>query len=125
MKKAVFCSLFILLGLVMLTGCGKSLKEYAGVYKLEYSKYVGDPETSKNTEEVAEMILNEDGTGTSKRDGYEYKVEWSMDGENITLTETFMGIKLEYNGTIQNGRLDLFNGDKTNDLTNEIVYNKQ
>lgn len=125
MKKVLLCSLFTILSLIMLTGCGNSLKEYAGTYKLEYSKYVGDPDTAKNTSEVAEMILNEDGTGKSNRNGYSYDVKWSMNGENITLSETFMGITLDYNGTLKDGRLDLFNGDKNNDLTNETVYNKQ
>ena len=126
MKKVILCSVFVFFGLILLTGCGKSnLKEYAGIYKLEYSKYVGDPDTAKNTTETAELVLNEDGTGKSNRNGASYDVEWSIDGENITLTEKFMGIKLDYNGTLKNGKLDLFNGDKTNDLTNETVYNKQ
>ena len=63
MKKVILCSVFVFFGLILLTGCGKSnLKEYAGIYKLEYSKYVGDPDTAKNTTETAEMVLNEDGT---------------------------------------------------------------
>ena len=126
MKKIILCSVFVFLGLILLTGCGKGdLKEYAGIYKLEYSKYVGDPDTAKDTSEIAEMVLNEDGTGKSNRNGTSYDIEWSIDGENITITEKFMGIKLDYNGTLINGRLDLFNGDKTLDLTNETVYNRQ
>ena len=43
-----------------------------------------------------------------------------------SVIEKFMGITIEYNGTLKDGkRLDLFNGDKTNALTNEMVYNKK
>ena len=124
MKKIALCLSIIMFSVLLLTGCGKSLKEYAGTYKKEYSKFVGDPDTAKDTE-VGEMLLNEDGTGKSTRGGATYNVEWSMDGENITLTETFMGMKIEYNGTIKDGRLDIFNGDKNDNLTHETVYNKQ
>ena len=115
---------FVVFGLLIVTGCGKNLKEYAGTYKLEYSKYVGDPDTAKSTEEWT-IVLNEDGTGKSNRDDNSYDAEWSMDGNNITFAEKFMGIKNEYNGTIEEGRMDIFNGDKTNDLTMEAVFNKQ
>ncbi len=125
MRKIVLCSLFTILSLVLLTGCGNDLKKYAGTYKLEYSKFVGDPDTAKNTTDFAEMILNSDGTGKSNRDGLNINIEWSMNGDNITLIETFMGMKIEYNGTLKDGKLDLFNGDRTDELTNEKVYNKE
>ena len=125
MKKILLCALLVF-SFIIITGCGNSkMKELAGTYKLEYSKFVGDPDTAKDTTEVAEMVLNEDGTGKSNRNGASYEVEWKIDGENITLTETFMGIKIEYNGTIKDGKLDLFNGEKTDALTNETVYTKE
>lgn len=125
MRKIIVCFVFIVFGLILLTGCGNKLKDYAGIYKLEYSKFVGDSIDAKSVDEVAEIILNDDGTGKSNRDGLNIDVEWTMDGENITLIEVYMGIRLEYNGIIKNGRLDIFNGDKTNDLTVEKVYNKE
>ncbi len=125
MKKTLLCTLFIVAGLFILTGCENAMKEAAGTYILEYSKFVGDPDSAKNTTEVASLVLNADGTGKSNRDGTSYNVEWSIDGQNVTLKETFLGITLEYNGTLVDGKLDLFNGDKTNDLTNETVYVKE
>ena len=125
MKKTLLSIVFIMVGLLIVTGCGKgNLANYAGIYKLEYSKYVGDPDTAKSTEEWT-ITLNEDGTGKSNRDDSSYDAEWSMDGENIVFIEKFMGIKNEYNGTIKDGKMDIFNGDKTNDLTLEAVFNKQ
>ena len=124
MKKSLLCALVIMVGITILTGCGKKdLSSYAGTYTLEYEKYVGDPDTAKDTEAWT-IVLNEDGTGKSNRDGASYNVEWSMDGENVTVTEKFIGT-IEYNGTIKDGKLDLFNGDKTKDITLEAVFNKE
>ena len=125
MKKTLLCTLFIMIGLIILTGCGKKdLSNYAGTYELEYEKYVGDQEEDKNVEEWT-IILNSDGTGTSNRNDTSYNVEWSIDGEEVKLTEKFAGIKIDYNGTLKNDKLDIFNGDKTNDITLEIVFNKK
>ena len=71
------------------------------------------------------MVLNSDGTGRSYRDNADYAIEWSLDGENITITEKFMGMRQGYTGTLKDGKLDIFNGDETNALTNEMVYNKK
>ncbi len=125
MKKTLLCTLFIMMGLIILTGCGKKdLSNYAGTYELEYEKYVGDQEEDKNVEEWT-IILNSDGTGTSNRNDTSYNVEWSIDGEEVKLTEKFAGIKIDYNGTLKNDKLDIINGDKTNDIILEIVFNKK
>ena len=124
MKKVFLSIMFITLGLVLIVGCGKNnLSAYAGTYKLEYTKYVGDPDTAKSIEEW-NLILEEDGTGKSNRDGNSYDVDWEVSGENIKLTEKFIGT-IEYNGTIKDGKIDVFNGDKENALTLEAVFNKQ
>lgn len=122
--KKIFVCLLIIFSLFIITACGNKLSEYAGTYKLEYSKFVGDPDTAKNTTDIAEIILENDGTGKSNRDGLNINIEWKLDGENITITEKYMGIELDYNGTLKDGRLDIFNGDKTNQLTVEKVYIK-
>ena len=125
MKKILFLSLFLVLSLVVITGCGNKLSEYAGTYKLDYAKYVGDPDTAKDTDSIETIILNDDGTGQSIRDGLNIKVEWKLTGDEITLTEIYAGIKLDYNGILRGNKLDLFDGDKTNDLTLEKIYIKE
>lgn len=114
------------IGVFMITGCGKKdLKAYTGTYEKEYEKYVGDPETSKNTEDAWTIVLNEDGTGKSNRDDESYDAEWSIDGETFKFTEKFGPIKNEYTGTLKDGKIDMFNGDPKNDLTLEVVLNKK
>ena len=123
MKKTLLFILFIIAGCIFIAGCGRDLSAYTGTYVLEYSKYVGDPDTERNTENWT-IIFNEDGTGKSNRDGASYNVEWQIDGENIVVIEKFIGT-IEYNGTLKDGKLDIFNGDKTQELTLEAVFNKQ
>ena len=116
----------LVLGVFLVTGCGKQdLSAYAGTYEKEYEKYVGDPETSKNTEDAWTVILNADGTGKSNRDDESYDAEWSLDGENFKFTEKFGPIKNEYTGTLKDGKIDMFNGDPNSDITLEIVLNKK
>ena len=124
MKKSILFLAFVMVGVLFITGCGKDLSKYVGTYKLEYSKYVGDPETEKNTEDWS-IVLEKDGTGKSNRDGESYNIEWSISGKDINVKEKFGPLTNEYNGTLDEGKLDIFNGDKTNDLTLEAIFNKQ
>lgn len=124
MKNSLLMISLVLISILFITGCGSDLSKYAGTYKLEYTKYVGDPETSKNTEDWT-IILDKNGKGKSNRDGASYDVEWSIKSDDVIVTEKFAGISNEYNGTLKDGRLDIFNGDKTNDITLEAVFNKQ
>lgn len=41
------------------------------------------------------------------------------------MTEKFLGISIEYTGTLADGKLDIFNADPNDDLTCEYVYEKQ
>jgi len=97
----------------------------AGTYKGLYTKFVGDDDDAKNTEDEFTLILNADGKGTHKRDGEEFKVTWTLDGENFAMTETFLGLSIEYTGTLVGNRLDIFNDDPENIFTCEYVYEKQ
>lgn len=121
----ILLTLVAVLGIFSLTGCGKKtdLSAYAGNYKGEYTKYVGDE--TKITDEEFSVELKKDGTGVSNRDGASYNITWSIDGENFKMTEKFGPLTNEYNGTLKDGKLDIFNGDKTNAFTYEYVYNKE
>ena len=128
MKKSVR-SLLVCLVLVAcvftITACGKAnLKDAAGTYTGKYTKLVGDDFENRTTDEEFSLELKEDGTGTHNRDGASYKVEWKLDGESFTMKETFLGISIDYNGTLKDGKLDIFNGDSKDIFTMEYVYEK-
>ena len=86
MKKSLLLVLLFMVSVLLITGCG-GLSKYAGTYNVEYTKYVGD--TEKNTNEIWTIELLGDGTGTSTRDGASYNIEWSVSGNEVTLTEKF------------------------------------
>jgi len=123
--------IILMVGAVALTGCNdkkdeksnKNLAEAAGTYKGQYTKFVGDPTTV--TDEEFSLELKADGTGTSNRDGASYNVTWTIDGTKFNMTEKFAGLTIDYNGTLENGLLDIYNGDKNNDFTYEYVYKKK
>lgn len=127
MKK--FVALFLALLMIgALAACGNGAgSKYAGTYTCEKYKCVGDSEGAwTNDEEPQTLELKADGTGTSTRDGMEYKMTWKVDGETFTMQETFAGITLDYTGTIAaDGTIHLYNGDPTNDLTYEYYFAKK
>ena len=41
------------------------------------------------------------------------------------MTETFAGMSIDYNGTLDDGKLEIYNGDKDDDFTYMYVYEKQ
>ncbi len=124
MKKKIIYLLLVCF--ILLIGCDKNdLSKYEGVYKLEYTKYVGDPEYEKNTLVNGKITLNDNGTGKISYDGIDYNITWSIDDINIKILESHTESIIEYNGTIENNILDIFDGDKTKSLTNELVYYKE
>lgn len=126
--KILLVVLALIMGLVLLTGCGDDEKEdkkadlskYAGTYIGSYTKLVGDE--TKNEEEEFSLELKADGTGTHKRDDSEYDVTWKLNGEKFKMTETFAGMSIDYTGTLKDGKLDIFNGDPEDIWTYEYVY---
>ena len=119
----LLCAVFALtLLLGCLAACGKD--KITGAYTGEYYKFVGDPDDAKVTDEPFSILLEDGGKGLFKRDGEEYRITWKLEGQDFSMTETFMGIKNEYTGTLADGRLDIFNGDPENIWTCEYVLNK-
>lgn len=124
-KKMFFLAVFVIFAFALTACGGNKLKDYAGTYKGEYTKLVGESDEDKNTSDEFSLELKDDGTGVHNRDGESYKVKWELDGENFKMTETFLSISIDYEGTLKDGKLDIFNGDKTNDFTYEYVYTKK
>ncbi len=97
----------------------------AGTYIGKYTKFVGDPDDAKNTEDPFKLVLEADGTGMSYRDELDIKVpEWSVEGGEVKLTEKFLAT-IEYTGCLNGNELHLFNGDPKDDLTCEYVFEKE
>ncbi|MBQ8133441.1 MAG: hypothetical protein IJ192_03380 [Clostridia bacterium] len=99
--------------------------EAVGTYKGQYTKFVGDSDDAKVTDEPFSLELQTGGKGTHYRDDLEINITWELDGENFIMTESFMGMKTEYTGTLKDGKLNIFNGDPTDDWTCEYVYEKE
>lgn len=101
----------------------QSNSSVAGKYEGDYYKMVAD-EKPVDDEAGFSLVLNEDGTGTHNRNGMDYECTWEADGNNLTMTEKFMGIENVYKGTITDTGLDLFLGDPDNQFSFEYVYKK-
>lgn len=130
MKKIVNITLVIALvaiGLFILTGCGQNpaLSAAAGTYEGQYTKFVGDPDTSKDDTEEFTLELKADGTGVHHRNDADFNLTWTLEGDKFTMKETFLGASIDYTGTLANGKLDIFNGDPSDDLTCEYVFEKK
>ncbi len=86
-----------------------------------YTKFVGDSDDARNTDDSFTLELYPDGTGVHHRDDLDIDVKWSRDGDEFTMTETFIGT-IDYTGNIKDGQLHLFNGDPEDIWTCEYVY---
>ena len=132
MKRTLTIALVLALlvgSLFALTGCGQenneALSSATGKYKGLYTKFVGDDDSAKVEDEAFDLELKADGTGTHNRDDSSFNVTWSLEGDQFTMKETFLGMSIEYTGTLVDGKLDIFNGEPSDDLTCEYVYEKQ
>ena len=120
MKKAaaLFLAVFMVVTLVACAAGGPELGTYNGVK----GKFVGDTEWS--TEDEFSIELKAGGKGVFNREGESFDVTWKLEGETFTMTETFLGLSIEYTGTLKDGVLDIFNNDPEDDLTYEYVLEK-
>ncbi|MBR4342672.1 MAG: hypothetical protein IKP88_08205 [Lachnospiraceae bacterium] len=101
------------------------MKEAAGTYIGQYTKFVGDGPDSKDTSKQFKIVLNDDGTGMSYRDDLEIKIpDWTVENGDVKLTEKFLG-KIDYTGKLDGKNLNLFNGEPSNPFTCEYVFVKE
>ena len=121
MKKILALAVCLLLCLPLIASCGAD-SPAVGTWTGKWCKCVGDEE--KITDEAFSLELKKNGEGTSTRDGETYNLTWELDGEAFKMTETFLGMKLEYTGTLKDGELHLYNGDPEDPFTYEYVYSK-
>lgn len=122
--KKLFAVILVAVLALSLVACGASaaMKEAAGSYKGVHAKFVGSEEWE---DEEFSLELKDDGTGTHKRDGEEFNVtSWEIEGENFKMTEKFLGLEIQYTGTLKDGELHLYNGEPSDELSYEYVYKK-
>ena len=100
-------------------------KGEATVWNGQYTKFVGDDDSARNTDDKFTLELYEDGTGVHHRDDLDINVTWELDGDKFTMKETFMGMNIDYTGTMKGDELSIFNGDPEDDFTCEYVYLKE
>ncbi|MBQ7670152.1 MAG: hypothetical protein IJS45_05465 [Clostridia bacterium] len=121
MKKIIALAVVFMM-VFALASCGNSaLKNAAGKYEGVQSKFVGDDEWETGG---FSLELKADGTAVSTRDGTDYSATWEIEGENFKMTEKFLGLTIEYTGTLKDGDLHIYNGDPADALTYEYVYKK-
>lgn len=112
-------------GLLASCGGGNANSPAVGTWEGKYTQLVGNGDEPKNTDDEFSLELKANGKGVHKRDDLELNVTWTLDGEDFTMTETFLGIKIEYTGTLKDGELEIFNGDPEDMWTYKYVYEKQ
>lgn len=113
----------LIFAITLLAGCAESPMELAsGTYVGQYSKLVGE---DVKDETAFSLILNADGTGLHSHDGSEFEIRWTLKDERVTVQESFLGLTVDYTGTLKDGRLELFNGDPGKASTAEYVYQKK
>lgn len=118
----VTVALLTVLVVIACSGKDNPMKAVSGTYTGQYSMMVGD---NVKDEAPFSLILKEDGTGIYSRGDTEFQVTWTLDGERFTMKESFLGVTVEYTGTLKDGTLDIFNGDPENSWTYEYIYVKQ
>ena len=104
-----------------LKGGAKADDPILGEWIGAYSKFVGD---SSMSDDQFSLTVKKNGKGVSHRDDFDFDMTWTLDGDDFTMQESFLGITMDYTGTLKDGVLHLYNGDPTDDLTYEYVFTK-
>ena len=136
MKRIILLFVIVIMSAIAINavkGHG-NLKKYAGTYQGNYTKLISKDE--KN-EESFTLELKEDGTGVHYRNGQSFEVKWDIKNNEFTMTETIFGVNvaterqtstgilIDYKGTLEDGKLDIFNGALDDVTTYEYVYEKK
>lgn len=105
MKKAL-AALLALMMILTLSACGGKSDDVTGKYLCVSAKVYGDSAEPDDRW----LELKKGGKGTFF-DGYEFNLEWKLDGETFTGTVSFMGMENSLEGTLKDGVLNAKYGD--------------
>ena len=104
-KKLIL--LFLVLSMALsITACGDKAPDVTGRYEVVSAKW----EDGSGTTDGEWIELKKGGKGTLYM-GFEFDIEWKLNGENFTGTLSFLGIKESLDGTLENGVLSVQYGD--------------
>jgi hypothetical protein len=105
LKKLI--SLFLVLFIaVSLNACGSKAPDVTGRYEVVSAKW----EDGSGSPDGEWIELEKNGKGTFYM-GYEFDLEWKLDGEDFTGSVTFLGITESLDGTLKDGVLNVQYGD--------------
>ena len=104
-KKLI--SLFLVLSMALsITACGDKAPDVTGRYEAVSAKW----EDGSGTTDGEWIELKKGGKGTLYM-GFEFDLEWKLNGENFTGTLTFLGIEESMDGTLKDSVLSVQYGD--------------
>lgn len=105
LKKLI--SLFLVLSIALsITACGGKTSDVTGRYEVVSAKW----EDGSGSPDGEWIELGKNGKGTLYM-GYEFDLEWKLDGEDFAGIVTFLGIKESLDGTLKDGVLNVQYGD--------------
>ena len=112
MKKTrkIGALLLVLCLLLGLCACGSKGPDVTGTYNCIAERYgSSDPYAEPISETAIELLKN--GKGTYSSDGFDFSLEWSIDGETFSGKLSFLGVEQDLNGTLKDGVLEVTYGD--------------
>ncbi len=114
-KKLIL--LFLVLSMALsITACGDKAPDVTGRYEVVSAKW----EDGSGTTDGEWIELKKGGKGTLYM-GFEFDLEWKLNGENFTGTLSFLGINESLDGTLENGVLSVQYGDVSYVFTKDGV----
>lgn len=128
MKRFIAALLLILFTAVCapaMTACGGGDDSAAGSYMGISYKFVSDDDSQRVENDPFRLTLTSGGKGSFMHDGETADVTWKLSGERLSLTETYMGVSIDYTGMLKDGRLILYNGDPQSPFTCEYLFQRQ
>ncbi len=119
MRRAICIVLSVLTMMIIFSGCTREPKETDGAVGEYLFVYEKAPLAYHENLDY-KMILDGYGGGEYHKNNNVHKIKYTYDEPNIVITDNMTGIK--YKGTLENGKLLLYDGSKTDAMTSEFLF---